>query len=113
MKAWFLFILGTLAYFDLRYMGREDKEKGFDIVFWLKDNWPELSLALILDVIAMIILMDSDANITVFVAKYLPDGLVLPVKLLVSAGCGLGLGYGVYEFVKKFIKKKSDKAINE
>lgn len=105
MKSWLLFLLGTLAYFLIRYSNRTDKVKDFNVKFWLKDNWPELALTFILDLIAMILLLDQDTNITEFLSKYLPMGLVVSSKLIGAAACGLGIGYGGYEFVKRKIKK--------
>ena len=105
MKAWLLFLLGTIAYFDLRFINRKDKSV-FDIKFWFKDNWPELLFTFILDLIAMIILMDSDTNITAWLIRILPDGLVLPAKLLFAALCGLGFGHLGYEMIQKTLKKK-------
>jgi hypothetical protein len=104
MKAWLLFVIGTLAYFDLRFINRKDKSV-FNIGFWLKDNWPELLFTFLLDLIAMIILMDADTNITAWLTTKLPDGLVLPSKLVFSAFCGLGFGHIGYELIKKTVKK--------
>ena len=105
MKNWLLFLIGTLAYFDLRYINRKDKTN-FDVKFWFKDNWPELLFTFLLDLIGMIILMDSDTNITVWLASKLPDGLVVPSKLLFAAFCGLGFGHIGYEMVQKLVKGK-------
>ena len=105
MKSWLLFFLGTLAYFLIRFNNRKDK-KAFDLKFWLQDNWPELATTFILDLIAMIILMDEGTNLTGWLATKLPEGFVLPGKLLVSAFCGLGFGYLAYEFVQRVVKRK-------
>jgi len=101
MKAWLLFILGTFAYFLIRYANRTDKTKEFNLKFWLKDNWPEMSVALILDVAVMIILMDADTNITQWLSTFLPPGIVVSAKLAAGLFCGLGLGAGIYEVFKK------------
>lgn len=105
MKAWLLFLLGTLAYFDLRFINRKDKSN-FDIKFWFKDNWPELLFTFLLDLIAMIILMDSDTSITDWLNSKIPLGLVLPAKLIFAAFCGLGFGHLGYEMIQKTVKKK-------
>jgi len=109
MTAWLLFILGTLAYFLIRYAGRTDKRPDFDLGFWFKDNWPELTIALLLDLAVMIILMQSDTDITVWLGKYLPDGVVVSSKLILSLACGLGLGWGIYEIFNKKVKDAVDK----
>jgi len=105
MKAWFLFLLGTLAYFDLRFIKRKDKSN-FDLKFWLKDNWPELVFTFILDLIVMIILMDSETSVTEWLNSKIPLGLVLPSKLIFAALCGLGFGKIGYEMINRTVKKK-------
>ena len=107
MKSWILFLLGTLAYFLIRYVNRTDKVKDFNLKFWIKDNWPELSVAVILDIAVMIILMDENTNITAWLSTYLPAGIVVSAKLALSLACGLGLGAGVYELFKKKLKDKN------
>ena len=107
MKEWILFILGTLAYLMIRYSNRKNKTAAFSLLFWIKDNWAEIGLALIMDVIAMIILMDASTSVDVTNwLNQLPIGIVLSGKLFLSAGCGLGLGKGAYEFIKRLKGKK-------
>jgi len=109
MTAWLLFILGTLAYFLIRYTGRADKTKSFDIGFWLKDNWAEMATALVLDLAVMIILIQNDTNITLWLNKYLPEGVIVSSKLVISLACGLGLGMGIYEIFHKKVKDTINK----
>ena len=104
MKTWLLFILGTFAYFLIRYTKRRDKAPGFSFKFWIRDNRPELTVALILDVAAMIILMDADTSITEWLKTFLPAGVAVSAKLLAALACGLGLGAGAYEVFKKKLK---------
>lgn len=106
MKTWLLFGIGSLIYFMIRYIGRTDKAKDFSLAFWFKDNIPELSVVFGLDLILMIILSDSRVNVSGFLAKHLPEGIVVPAELIIGAACGLGLGYAGYEFIQKTIKKK-------
>ena len=113
MKAWLLFLLGTIAYFIIRYEGRGDKSKELDIKFWIRDNWVQLSAGFILDLIAMILLTDTSINLEIWLCKYVPEGLVSLTMLAIPAACGLGLGWGAYEFIKLFLKKKSDKSLSE
>lgn len=104
MKAWLLFIIGTLAYFLIRYTGREDKRPDFDLGFWFKDNWAELLVTLLLDVAVMIIFMDNNTDITVWLSKFLPEGIIVSAKLVTALGCGLGLGAGIYAIFHKKLK---------
>lgn len=113
MKAWLLFFLGTLAYFLIRYAGRTDKSKELDLKFWILDNWVQLTAGFILDLIAMILLTDTSINLEIWLSRYVPEGLVSLTMLAIPAACGLGLGWGAYEFLKIFLKKKSDKALEK
>ncbi len=106
MKAWFLFFLGTLAYFLIRYTNRRDKEPKFSFRFWVRDNWVQMAIALILDLAAMIILLDSGTNLTEWLRTFLPPGVVISAELVIALGCGLGLGAGAYETFKKKLKAK-------
>lgn len=112
MKAWLLFLLGTVGYFIIRYEGRTDKSKELDINFWIADNWIQLAGAFILDLIAMILFTDSNINLTLWLSMYIPEGLVSLAILAIPAACGLGLGWGAYEFIKLFLKKKADNSLN-
>jgi hypothetical protein len=112
MKAWILFLLGTVGYFIIRLEGRTDKSKKLDFNFWIADNWIQLAGAFILDLIAMILLTDTSIDLTIWLGKYVPDGLVSLTMLAIPAGCGLGLGWGAYEFIKLFLKKKADNSFN-
>jgi hypothetical protein len=111
MKSWILFLLGTIAYFIIRYEGRTDKTKELDIKFWIRDNWVQLSGAFILDLIAMLLIMDPDIDISGWLIKFIPEGLVSLAVLAIPAACGLGLGWGAYEFIKLFLKKKADNSL--
>ena len=113
MKAWLLFILGSIAYFIIRYLDRTDKTTDLDIKFWFKHNGLQFVLALILNIAAMVIFMDSDMDITEWLKSFLPTGVIVPIKLLVGFGCGLGLGKGVYELFKEKFKKEKEKILSK
>ena len=104
MKSWLLFFLGTLAYFLIRYANRTDKAPSFSFSFWIRDNWVQLAVALILDLAAMIILLDSGTNLTLWLKTFLPAGVAVSAELVIALGCGLGLGAGAYEVFKKKLK---------
>lgn len=99
IKAWFLFFLGTLYYFVQRFAKRQKKTIVFDFKYWLKDNLPEFVTTIIVDIAFMIILTDAGTNIDL--SKYLPEGFILPVKLIFAFGVGAGLGKIFYEIFKK------------
>jgi hypothetical protein len=110
---WLVFLIGTLLYFLMKFIGRIDKTKEPSFVFWWKDNWPELLLAFGFDVLAMIILCNKETNITVFLAKLVPEGIVFPTKLIIGAACGLGIGGGIYELIAGKLKKFKEAKLNE
>jgi len=110
---WLLFLLGSVGYFIIRLEGRTDKSKKLDFNFWIADNWIQFTGAFILDLMAFLLIVYSGVDISGWLSKYIPEGLVGLAVLAIPAACGLGLGWGAYEFVKLFLKKKSDKVINE
>jgi len=99
IKAWFLFLLGTVYYFALRYAKRSKKTVAFSFKYWMKDNLPEFITTLIVDVAFMVIL--TDAGTIIDISKFVPDGIILPGKLLFAFGIGAGLGKIMYEIFKK------------
>ncbi|MCK9429728.1 MAG: hypothetical protein M0R17_06955 [Candidatus Omnitrophica bacterium] len=113
MKAWLLFLLGSIAYFLIRYNGRTDKIKELNMKFWWKDNAPEFILSFILNLAVMLIFMDADTNITEWLTSFLPSGIVVPIKLVVGFACGLGLGKGVYELFKEKLKRHGEEILKK
>ncbi len=99
MKTWILFLLGTLFYFWQRYCRRDKKTIEFSFKYWLKDNAPEFVTTIILDVAAMIILIDK--NTIIDFSKWLPEGWSLPGNLVIAFGIGAGLAKIWYELFKK------------
>jgi Fe-S oxidoreductase len=110
---WLVFLIGTLLYFLIKFVKRADKTKEPSLLFWWKDNWPELLLSFGFDFLAMIILCNSETNITVFLAKLVPEGIVLPTKLMIGAACGLGIGGGIYELIAGKLQKIKEAKLNE
>jgi hypothetical protein len=114
MKAWFLFILGSVAYFLVRY-GNEKKTltkmaKDFDINYWLADNWNELLVIFIFDLAAVIILFDPVTAIDLTKIEWFPVYLALPAKLVGSFLVGYGGGWGIYSVFNKKVKYELKKA---
>ena len=101
MKYWFLFLLGTLAYFVRKYIFRSKKTVGFSPKYWAKNNWPELLFAFIFDLAAMIILLDPETSIDLNTLQWVPAGMILPAKMIMSFVIGYGGAYGIYQVFKK------------
>lgn len=108
---WFLFFLASAAYFLIRLDGRKDKTQKLDFIFWVKHNWVQVSAVFLIDLIVMILLTDSSIDLTLWLSKQVPEGLVSLIILAIPVACGLGLGWGIYEFVKLFLKKKADNSL--
>lgn len=103
MKVWFVFFLGTIAYFIQKYSNRKDKANP-SLRYYLKNNWSRVVPAFIFDLILMIIVTDEETIIDMspILAK-LPFGIVLSGKLLLSAVIGYGVAYAAYRTKKKKI----------
>ena len=95
-------LLGILIYFLNRFINRRGKNKTFSITFWLKDNWPELLVVLLMDISLMILLLTND--VTIDLAGFIPDWMVAPGDLTLVWLVGLGLASLVYTFIKKKFK---------
>lgn len=109
MKNWMLFFLGTLAYFLNRYLNRKVKIKEPSLIYWGKDNWPELLFSLVFDLAIMFIFMDPETVIIIDKITWMPEWLILPTKLIGSFLIGYGGGLGVYKIFKKKVKYEIDK----
>lgn len=48
--------------------------------------------------------MDNNTDITVWLSKFLPEGIIVSAKLVTALGCGLGLGAGIYAIFHKKLK---------
>jgi len=107
MKTWFLFFLGTLAFFLYKYIKRGKKAEAFSIKFWFKDNWQELTLTFIFDFAAMIILLDKNTHIDLSeILSFLPATVELSASLILAFFVGYGGGAAIYAMLKKKIKAK-------
>ena len=105
MKAWFLFFLGTLAYFLWKWIKRSKKTVGFSIKFWLKDNWSELVLSFVVDFAMALVFLDKtpaiDFEQIAWIPVWLKSGAVLQ---LFAFFLGYGGGLIVYNMLKKKVK---------
>jgi hypothetical protein len=98
-------VIGILIYFINRYANRANKAPDFSLKFWLKDNWPEMTTTILLDVALMILLFSPGTEIS-FDALFskLPFGVKIAGDLLMSFLLGLGLSSLFYSIFKKKVK---------
>lgn len=112
IKAWLLFLLGTIAFFLYRYIRRDDKSKALSVRYWIKDNWQEFLLCLIFDFAAMIVLLDNSTIVDLSkLWSFLPADVTVSTKLVLSFIIGYGGGWGIYNMLKKKVQyeiKKND-----
>lgn len=105
-----LAILGIAINFLSKFNART-KKNNFSLRFWLKDNWLELVQSVLWIVSIMILLecaeFDSERlakSIQSFVP--IPDGVIIPGKMLLSFLTGLSINHIVYWYNKRYIKKQ-------
>ena len=98
-------IIGILIYFINRFKKRSKKTVAFDINYWLKDNWAEMSTIILLDVALMILLFaeGTEINFDDLFSK-LPFGLKLPADLFMAFLLGLGLSSLFYTIFRAKVK---------
>lgn len=94
--------LGIMIYFLNRFTNRKRKDKSFSPLFWLKDNWSELTVILLVDASLMILLITNDISIEL--ANFIPSWLVKPGDLTIAWVLGLGLSSLVYNIIRKRIR---------
>ena len=109
---WFLALLGIAINFLAKYNNRKDR-KNFDFKYWIEDNWPESTQA-VLWVVALMIMVMSPEAVFDFQKLYdklpLPASIQLPAKMLASFLIGLGCTEITYQWNKR--KAKWAKANN-
>lgn len=101
---WFLNFLGIAIYFINRFANRKQKTD-FYFNFWLKDNWPEVSTVILLDIALMILLLGegTSVNFDDLLSK-LPFGLKIAGEPLLAFLLGLGLSSLFYTLFKRKVK---------
>jgi hypothetical protein len=105
MIDWILCAIGIAIYFINRYANRTVKTTGFSVKFWIKDNFPELSTTILLNIALMIIIHQpgSEASFDKLFES-LPFSLHLAAMPLLSFLIGLGLSAVFYRLFKEKAK---------
>jgi len=102
---WLLNIIGILIYFINRYAKRTKKTVGFSFKFWIKDNWPEVSTVILLDIALMILLLGEGTQINFDdLFNKLPFGLSVAGEPFLAFLLGLGLSSLFYKLFRKKVK---------
>jgi hypothetical protein len=98
-------LIGMSIYFINRYANRADKVPSFSFSFWFKDNWPEVTTTILLDIALMILIFSPGTEIS-FDALFskLPFGIKIAGDLLMSFLLGLGLSSLFYAIFKKKVR---------
>ena len=93
--------LGIMIYFLGRFQGRKQKDKTFSITFWVKDNWVELLIILLVDISIMLLLITNDISIDA--AQFVPSWLVKIGDIGIAWLVGFGLAALIYNIILKKI----------
>jgi hypothetical protein len=100
MLAWVLALLGIMMSFLVKYIKRNNKEKAWSLVFWAKDNYPELLVSLLSMIILVVIFQKSEFDNTFMNDKF-PWIKSLPLDLVAAALAGYLNNALWYAIVKK------------
>ena len=95
-------ILGILIYCLNRFANRRAKDKGFNLRFWINDNWPEFSVILLVDLSLLILFLSNDISISAI--EVLPSIVAQLGDLTVAWLLGLGLSSAIYGVIRKKIR---------
>lgn len=95
-------MLGILIYFLNRFANRRAKDKTFNIVFWLKDNWPEFTVIALVDISLLILVLSNEISITAIEA--LPSIVAQAGDLTMAWLLGLGLASAIYNVIRNKMK---------
>jgi uncharacterized integral membrane protein len=107
MINWILNLIGITIYFIGRYSKRATKTARFNHKFWLSDNWPELTSTLLINVALMILLMqpETQVNLDSLIKEYVPFGLDIAVKPLMSFLLGVIFSAAFYKLYRSKTKR--------
>lgn len=95
-------IIGILTYFLLRYEGRTDKAKPLSFSFWVRDNWVQLLIILLLNLAIMILILSAD--LTIDKIPYVPEWFTSYGDATITWFIGLILAHTFYNLVKRVRK---------
>lgn len=95
-------VIGIAIYFLTRYNGRREQDKTFSLEFWIKDNWPELTITVLFDAALVLLVMVGDIQLNV--QEFLPAWVTSVGGLTLSFLLGLGVAASIYEVFKSKIK---------
>ncbi len=94
-------ILGIAICFLTKYNNRREQDKTFSVKFWLKDNWPELTIIALFDaaIVGLLLIGDIQINVT----EFIPEWIASVGNNAISFLLGLGLSSGIYGIFKEKI----------
>ena len=113
IQLWILAVLGMILSFGVKYQARSNKDVKLSLTFWIKDNWFEFLLTLIVLFILMSIATDPDTaynqdGFNEFVKDKFPgfSWITLPVKIVIP----VAIGYYANNIIYKLVKMKINTA---
>lgn len=101
---WLLNFLSIIVFFINRFWFRKKQTLAFDPNFWLKDNWPELTMTLLLNLIFMLLIGTEEATAALDKLPTAIAWIYFFGKPGLSAALGLGLSWAAYMLFNRKIK---------
>lgn len=93
---WILNLLSILVFFINRFFFRKKKTVAFNTTYWIADNWPELAMTLILNLIFMLLMGTSEATEALETLPASIAWIYFFGKPGLSVVLGLGLSWAAY-----------------
>jgi hypothetical protein len=102
-------ILGIITFFLIRYLNRSDKKAEPTLKFWLKDNYEEVGLILLVDLQLMLFALKGGLVIDLDkVLPFLPDGIAIAGDWAICSLIGWFVSWLVYVAIKKKVEEKTN-----
>jgi hypothetical protein len=100
-------ILGIAISFLTKYNVRREQDKTFSLNFWIKDNWPELTVIALFDaaIVGLLLLGDIQINVT----EFIPEWIAVVGNNAISFILGLGLAAAIYGIFKSKVTYTKEK----
>lgn len=102
---WILNFLSIVVFFINRFWFRKKQTISFNPRFWIKDNWPEFVMIVILNLIFMLLIGTDEATSALENLPSWVSWIYFFGKPGISIVLGLGLSWGAYTLIQKKIKE--------
>jgi hypothetical protein len=98
-------LLAVLVFFINRFFFRKKKTAPFNWRFWISDNWAELIMIIILNLMFMLLMNTEEATKALENLPPAASWIYFFGKPGLSIVIGLGLSWGAYGIISKKVKE--------